>query len=283
MFFHERSLHDVVVGVSHSGAVRFDDEHCADVRDNAEATTIVWVAASVSVGNAAAESLDWSHWSSFDNCCQIFGSFSRLLKDKRCHLARSLQLRSFSWQSCGGSRQALGLPDVDILLASLAVPQQLVLSEADPQVGDSPKKKVNISTVINQQDETELPTLQQVPGRHLLSKPHGHSRSGGDKGSSAIARAHCCFGKACNGLMKLRSWIRQPDGALNNHRCSGTTRFRQPSRSWISVQGALQQLTCELPSPSTRWSFVSKQFVARLVLCVFLGKSRRRTIAFLFS
>ena len=58
------------------------------------------------------------------------------------------------------SRQALvGLPDVHSLLASLAVPQRLLLSEADLRIGESPKKKLKMSTVIDQQDETEVPSL----------------------------------------------------------------------------------------------------------------------------
>ena len=55
-------------------------------------------------------------------------------------------------------RQARGLPGVHHLLASLAVPQQLLLSEAGRQVGESPKKIVKMSTVIDQQDETDVPT-----------------------------------------------------------------------------------------------------------------------------
>ena len=51
-------------------------------------------------------------------------------------------------------RHALGLPDVDFLLALLAVSQQLV----HRQVCESPRKKLKMSTVIDQQDETEVST-----------------------------------------------------------------------------------------------------------------------------
>ena len=47
--------------------------------------------------------------------------------------------------------------------------------------------------------------------------------------------------------------------------------------------GALQQPTCELPSPSPQGSLAGKQFVARLVLGTLLGKPQRRTVAFLLS
>ena len=46
-------------------------------------------------------------------------------------------------------------------LAWLAVPQQLLLSEADRQIGESPKKKVKMSIVDHQQDETDVPTLSR--------------------------------------------------------------------------------------------------------------------------
>ena len=59
------------------------------------------------------------------------------------------------------SRQALRLPDVDPILASLAVPQQLLLSEADGQVCELPKKKLKMSTVIDQPDATDVPTLSR--------------------------------------------------------------------------------------------------------------------------
>ena len=99
----------------------------SDVRDHAEISSTLWNVASESLGSVTAESLGWSQRSSFGNCCQVYGSFSRLFtKKKHCHLASSLQSR-FSWQSCGRvSRQALGLPDVDPLLASLMVPQRVV-------------------------------------------------------------------------------------------------------------------------------------------------------------
>ena len=56
------------------------------------------------------------------------------------------------------SKQALEMPDVDPLL--LAVPQQLLLFDADRQVFESPKKE-KMSTVIDQQDETEVTTLSR--------------------------------------------------------------------------------------------------------------------------
>ena len=86
------------------------------------------------------------------------------------------------------SRQALEMPDVDPLL--VAVPQQLLLFDADRQVFESPKKE-KMSTVIDQQDEAAPPPEQiaameekQSPGmrnRMLTSlfSPHSDGECNG--------------------------------------------------------------------------------------------------------
>ena len=95
------------------------------------------------------ESLDWSHWSYFEKCRHIFKSH---------HLASLLQSRLFSWQSCGecGSK----LLDCQTWIPFLP---RLRYHSNCCQVCRSPKK-VNMSTVIDQQDETELPTLSRSQG-----------------------------------------------------------------------------------------------------------------------
>ena len=59
------------------------------------------------------------------------------------------------------SRQALGLPDVDHLLASLMAPQHLFVSDTDRQLNESPKKKMTTSTVIDQQTKP-MSNCQQI-------------------------------------------------------------------------------------------------------------------------
>ena len=54
------------------------------------------------------------------------------------------------------STLALGLPDVDPLLASLTVPQNLLVSGTNRQVNESPKNKVIMSTTIDQQERRPL-------------------------------------------------------------------------------------------------------------------------------
>ena len=67
----------------------------ADVRDYAEVTSTVLERCVGITGQChCSPSLwGWSRWCAFDNYCQIFGSLSRLFKDKRCHLVISLQSR----------------------------------------------------------------------------------------------------------------------------------------------------------------------------------------------
>ena len=119
------------------------------------------------------EFLGWSPWGTFDSCCQIFGPLSRLFKNKRCHLVMTLQSRLLKLAIRRGEGGGGSMPDVDHLLFSLAVLQQLLLFDADSQVFESPKKKEKMSTVINQQDETKVPTLSrsQVMLTSLFS-PH---------------------------------------------------------------------------------------------------------------
>ena len=79
-------------------------------------------------------------WSSVDKCCQVFGPVQQSVQGQEVSPS---QLTSAEVIQLAIPRrvfgQALELPDVGPLLASLAVPQQL-LSEADGQVGESPKK-----------------------------------------------------------------------------------------------------------------------------------------------
>ena len=92
------------------------------------------------------------------------------------------------------SRQALALQDVDPILALLAVPQQLLLSEgsSDRRIGKEEGEYVNSHRSAGQNRSRHS---QQVPGRHLLSKPHRHSRGGTVARSCAIARAACGDGR----------------------------------------------------------------------------------------
>ena len=87
---------------------------------------------------------------------------------------------------CRVSRQVLELPDVDPLLSS---------PEADRPVGESPQKRLNMSTVIDQLDETEVPTpsRSQVDINH--ENPHRYGRGGATARSSAMTRANRWYGR----------------------------------------------------------------------------------------
>ena len=63
---------------------------------------------------------------------------------------------------------ALGLPDVDPLLASLTVPQNLLVSETNRQVNESPKNKVIMSTAIDQQERSRCKKLRHGQDTLLL-------------------------------------------------------------------------------------------------------------------
>ena len=127
----------------------------ADVRGYAEITTTVW--------NAASESLG-----SFDKCCQIFPQQAVQGQEVSPRQLTSVEViqPAIMWRVW---RQSRGLPDVDPLLATFAVPQQLLLSQADRHLPAGRNRS---------------PHSQQVPGRHLLPQPHRHSRG------RAVAR--CC-------------------------------------------------------------------------------------------
>ena len=129
------------------------------------------------------------------------------------------------------SRQALGLSDVDHPLASLAVPQQLLFSKADRQIGESPKEKVKMSIVIGQQDETDA--LSAGPRSTFAFKTTStqRGRSRGKKLRFRQSRLllwrrkiinrgeepHADFtvltllGRRMQRLIKLRNWTRQPE------------------------------------------------------------------------
>ena len=192
------------------------------------------------------ESFGWSHWSSFERCCQIIGSLIRPFKNKRCHLASLLQSRSCCWQSCGVSRQAPELPDVDPLLASLAVPQQFVLSEADRQVCESPKKKLKMSMVIDQPDATEVTTLRRLqidinfqnhtdtagaePLQEVAPTPEQiaameEKMSTGTRHRMRTSLFSPPLGRIMHWSRKLRNWTQQPDGTFKAIDVSGPPEF----------------------------------------------------------
>ena len=107
MHLHLSFFHNVVDGVTNSRAARFDDEHVqmfAAMRKSHHLFGTLrrnhWEM------SLQSESWGWSQWSSFDSCCHIFGSLSKLLKDNSRHLASSQSSRLFKWQ-CGERRGKL--------------------------------------------------------------------------------------------------------------------------------------------------------------------------------
>ena len=130
------------------------------------------------------------------------------------------------------SKQALGLPNVDILLSSPAAPQRFQ-SEADRLVGESPKKKVHLSRVIDHQEDTEVPTLSRsqvdiyfqnqvhTAGAELLQEaaPSPEQIAAVEEQSVKVTRNHTqtslfslFFGRRMQLLMKLGNSILKPDG-----------------------------------------------------------------------
>ena len=224
MLLHLCFFHDVVVGVAHSATAR----SVADARGFAEVTTTAWNAASESLGNVTRV------------LSTTVAKSSEPQKTAQGQEVSLRQLTHFSRSySAGNHVESVEASSCTALYATVIV---VVRSR---RVGESPKKKVKMSTVIDQQDETEVSALsrsqayiyfqnhidtagaellQEVapsPGQIAAMKETLANRTR-DHADFAVLTSVRMRNARVNEAEKLDSAARCH---FQSHRCSGNTRF----------------------------------------------------------
>ena len=177
MLLHLRFVHNVTLGVTNSRAARSDDEHCRFSRLQKSRELSGTLLRSRWEMSLQSESLSWVTVELFRQLLPNLRIPQQAVQETEAATSPAHVSRGHSagnHEECGG--KALGLPDVDPLLASLS---QRITIEEDEDVNRYRSAKPNRS-----------PDSQQVSGRQLLPKPHRH---GATARSSAITNR--CHGR----------------------------------------------------------------------------------------